>query len=426
VSNIQNQLTALIQVHGLRETRRSKHVIYRSRPDVNRETFVWVTSSTPSDGYFTPHNQLKSLKEAIRRSQESEVVAISIFERAEADAKIAAQAKKVAQAAGAAGTRKKSTSTGYFYVETGRTLAEMSQERREAHLKASAEAAAAQKAKDKAEREARMAERAMTKDFIDWMFRGLAYGRKVDMDEYNGALAYKTAAARSIRRALAGKRISLHKKPADQDYRAVESAKLSIRWAFEDIPEIVEEIRKSAHTYSDEKSWAKGRRGTPSRIPYAAELNLSVKSLLENYEAWNIEALFGGVFAEYIKNWIETRERDFDALQDYVRANSLELITATQSCVHQNILADLGKKLRLDSYTGPEWAAGLLADGVVAFQKDWEARQLAKPEKEMCQLVRADRLQTEPTLRTQIAAVRRNIRAMVRLLAKLDAVIRKI
>src|SRR5277367_669350 len=121
VSNIQNKLDALMRGHGLKLVRKDKHAVYRSKPDATGRTFVFVTSSTPSDAYFTDHNRLKDLQRAIRESQQSEVVAISNFERAEADAVIAAHAKKVAQAAGAAGTRKKSQGTGLHYIDGSET-----------------------------------------------------------------------------------------------------------------------------------------------------------------------------------------------------------------------------------------------------------------------------------------------------------------
>ena len=210
MSDVFKKLSALKSEHGFVLVRATRHQIWKSR-----EGIIWVCASTPSD-YRVAGNQLTSLKRAIREGNQSEIIAISQFERDEADAILEGQKKQEANRAGAAGTRKKSQGVGIFYIETGRTLEEMTPEAREAHLKASQDAARRQQEREKLEREQRRSERILLKDFLGFMDAQIDAAEAEDIALFETTFAYEDRAVRAMRRKLLGKKLTLITMKSDE------------------------------------------------------------------------------------------------------------------------------------------------------------------------------------------------------------------
>ncbi len=436
MSDVFKKIAALKSEHGFQLVRSTRHQVWKSREGV-----IWICASTPSD-YRVAGNQLTSLRRAIREANTVEVIVISQFEREQADELIRGREKAAAGRAGAAGSRTKSRGSGYLYIDTSETrrLQEMSEADRAEYLRRKRETAEQAKAATAAAKAAKAHERSMVKDFLEYMMDIIARERQMDMDQYDGALTYEVAAGRSIYRALHGKKISLHKKPTDETYDAVYCAKHAIESLMEDMPVVIEAIQDAARTYSTEKEWAKALREgvregrNPLYIPHEGALGFSLETMLANYDAWKMGATFTIDFKRQIQSWKAERSRDFDRMQSYIRLNTLDLITAPQATVHQNILADLGKKLQLDSYTGPDWACERLADSVIAWQKDYESRLLAKEPKAECQRVQRDRVEYAPLppefglveLRMLALQTREKIRVMEETLDELDLLIKEL
>ena len=384
MSDVYKKLTALKAEHGFVLVRATRHQIWKSRSGV-----VWVCASTPSD-YRVAGNQLTSLKRAIREGNQSEIIAISQFERDEADAILEGQKKQEANRAGAAGTRKKSQGTGIWYIETGRTLEEMSPEAREAHLKASAEAAERQKQREALEREQRRSERFLLKDFLG--FVNARIGAELDDDNtlYDTTLAYEGRAVRAMRRKLMGKKLTLVTMRDDNTGGATRDRVIQ---AMESILEdwfehFVEKYREAA-ARQDESEWSENHS-----IPHVIAKIFTVGMWLEN-PGWtvslenartgeevqlNLDEVLADMFVNRIEYWRSDRVSNHSRICEYIKTNALEFATApSPDTVFKKVSDDIeAKTLDTKSYMYPDTVANLVTNAVVDWRLGWERKQSEK------------------------------------------------
>lgn len=367
MSDVFKKLSALKSEHGFVLVRATRHQIWKSR-----EGTIWVCASTPSD-YRVAGNQLTSLKRAIREGNQSEIIAISQFERDEADAILEGQKKQEANRAGAAGTRKKSQGVGIFYIETGRTLEEMTPEAREAHLKASQDAARRQQEREKLEREQRRSERILLKDFLGFMDAQIDAAEAEDIALFETTFAYEDRAVRAMRRKLLGKKLTLITMKSDET-RGIgrEWAIQAMEGALVRLSHIAEVIRNEALKHKDGDPWdyvmpcAVAKTFTPETWEAECGLDRDVAS--------------ARVFREEVTAWKKHRIENLDRIREYLRKHALDFATApSPEYVHKKLTEDIeAKTLYTESYEYPGTVTNFVTDAVVDWRIGWEKKQSAK------------------------------------------------
>jgi hypothetical protein len=424
MSDVFRKLDQLKREHGFTLVRATRHEVWKSREGV-----IWICASTPSD-YRVAGNQLTSLKRAIREANTVEILAISQFERKQADELIRGREKATAGRPGAAGT-KKSRGTGLMYVDSSETrrLQKLSDAERAEFSRKKRETAERAKAVATAKKAEKAAEHAIVKSFLAWVVPQIETELKLSNEIIDGALAYHTAAVHAVPRMWSGKKVRIVQKPADEFGDSADLVIEMTNMMAKEVSTFTQEVRESAQSYPSEKAWTRMvKRANPDEkdIPYHEACVLSVPSLIANYKEWKVEALLRKWFVKKLELVRKLRTQDLESLQDYVRVNAMDLITSPQGSVRQN-LSVIEEKLTVHK----DETLDLLADWIVQWQRDYESRLLAKPVPEMCQRIQ-DRLQVwTPAvelveLRRTAREARAKVAAMVGALDELDAVIRKI
>jgi hypothetical protein len=123
MSDCAKQLARLLRENNFVLERSRKHLIYRQK-GTNR---IFVTSSTPSDGYRGIKNAITQLEHVLAQPPRCEVLTVAEFEKHEREIQLQKQVKQVARAAA---TPAKSEGTGFIYIDRKRPSQPMTEEQK--------------------------------------------------------------------------------------------------------------------------------------------------------------------------------------------------------------------------------------------------------------------------------------------------------